>query len=156
MRAECYENQREVVPACGSGYAAKAQSDAEKRSVENEDIMEFLIRFDNGAIGTIGTSRIGMGRKLGLTYEIQGTKGSLFYTQERMNEIKLYRTPTPIGRRAIKQFTLGQNIPDIRLSSAWQVSAWVTTIRRSSRRMTSSLRSHWTDPCSRMSALPIR
>src|SRR4026208_629494 len=33
-----------VVPVAGSGYAAKAESDAAKRSVENEDIMEFLIR----------------------------------------------------------------------------------------------------------------
>src|SRR5687768_11271030 len=73
-----------MVPASGSGYAATAQSGAEKRAVENEDIVEFLIRFDNRAIGTIGTSRIGMGRKLGLTYEIQGTKGSLFYTQEQI------------------------------------------------------------------------
>src|SRR5215216_7969166 len=69
-----------AVPAGGSGYAATAQSGGEKRAVENEDIMEFLIRFDNGAIGTIGTSRVGMGRKLGLGYEIQGTKGSLSYT----------------------------------------------------------------------------
>ena len=84
-----------VIPASGSGYAATARRDAEKRTVENEDIMELLVRFDNGAIGTIGTSRIGMGRKLGLTYEIQGTKGSLFYTQERMNEIQLYRHTDP-------------------------------------------------------------
>src|SRR5215211_5149393 len=48
-----------VSPAGGSGYAAAAKSGGEKRAVENEDIMEFLIRFENGAIGTIGTSRIG-------------------------------------------------------------------------------------------------
>ncbi|MDX1524338.1 MAG: Gfo/Idh/MocA family oxidoreductase, partial [Anaerolineae bacterium] len=80
-----------AVPAGGSGYAARAGSDAPMREVENEDITECLVRFSNGAIGTIGTSRIGTGRKLGLGYEIQGTKGSLFYTQERMNELKLYR-----------------------------------------------------------------
>jgi predicted dehydrogenase len=100
-----------VVPAAGSGYAAKAESDAAKRSVENEDIMEFLIRFDNGAIGTIGTSRIGMGRKLGLTYEIQGTKGSLFYTQERMNEIKLYRHSDPDREKGYKTIYIGPEHP---------------------------------------------
>ena len=100
-----------VVPGSGSGYAATAQSGSEKRAVENEDIAEFLIRFDNGAIGTIGTSRIGMGRKLGLTYEIQGTKGSLFYTQERMNEIKLYRHTDPDREKGYKTVYIGPEHP---------------------------------------------
>jgi predicted dehydrogenase len=95
----------------GSGYAAAAQSGAEKRMVENEDITEFLIRFENGAIGSIGTSRIGMGRKLGLTYEIQGTKGSLFYTQERMNEIKLYRHTDPDREKGFKTVYIGPEHP---------------------------------------------
>lgn len=100
-----------VVPAGGSGYAATAQSSTEKRAVENEDIVEFLIRFEDGAIGTIGTSRIGMGRKLGLTYEIQGTKGSLFYTQERMNEIKLYRHTDPDREKGFKTVYIGPEHP---------------------------------------------
>ena len=100
-----------VVPAGGSGYAATAQSGGEKRAVENEDIMEFLIRFEDGAIGTIGTSRIGMGRKLGLGYEIQGTKGSLFYTQERMNEIRLYRDTDPAWEKGYKTVYIGPEHP---------------------------------------------
>jgi len=100
-----------VVPSAGSGYAAKAHRDAEKRTVENEDIMEFLIHFENGAIGTIGTSRIGMGRKLGLGYEIQGTKGSLFYNQERMNEIQLYRDSDPDREKGYKTIYIGPEHP---------------------------------------------
>lgn len=100
-----------IVPEGGSGYAAKAQSGGEMRGVENEDIMEFLVRFANGTIGTIGTSRIGMGRKLGLTYEIQGTKGSLFYTQERMNEIQLYRHTDPDREKGFKTIYIGPEHP---------------------------------------------
>ena len=77
------------------------------RAGENEDITECLIRFENGAIGTIGTSRIGMGRKLGLGYEIQGTKGGLFYTQERMNELKLYRDTDPDREKGYKTVYIG-------------------------------------------------
>ena len=99
------------VPAGGSGYAATAQSGGEKRAVENEDIAEFLIRFDNGAIGTIGSSRVGMGRKLGLGYEIQGTQGSLFYTQERMNEINLYRHTDPDREKGYKTIYIGPEHP---------------------------------------------
>jgi len=100
-----------AVPAGGTGYAATAQSGGAKRAVENEDLMEFLIRFENGAIGTIGTSRIGMGRKLGLGYEIQGTKGSLFYNQERMNEIKLYRHTYPDREKGYKTIYIGPEHP---------------------------------------------
>ena len=100
-----------VVPTTGSGYAATAQGGGVKRAVENEDIMEFLIRFANGAIGTIGTSRTGMGRKLGLGYEIQGTKGSLFYNQERMNEIRLYRHTDPDREKGYKTIYIGPEHP---------------------------------------------
>jgi predicted dehydrogenase len=100
-----------AISAGGSGYAATAQTGAEKRAVENEDITEFLIHFDNGAVGTIGTSRIGMGRKLGLGYEIQGTKGSLYYNQERMNEIQLYRDSDPDREKGYKTIYIGPEHP---------------------------------------------
>ncbi len=96
-----------AVPLGGSGYTAKAEEDAPKRTVENEDITECLVRFANGAIGTIGTSRVGVGRKLGLDYEIQGTKGSLFYTQERMNELKLYRHTDSDREQGYKTIYIG-------------------------------------------------
>lgn len=100
-----------LVPAGGSGYAAKAASDAPRRAVENEDVMELLVRFEGGAIGTIGTSRIGTGRKLGLSYEIQGTRGGLVYTQERMNELKLYRHTDPDRERGYKTVYIGPEHP---------------------------------------------
>jgi predicted dehydrogenase len=100
-----------LIPAGGSGYAATVQGGAKMRAAENEDIMEFLIHFENGAIGTIGTSRIGMGRKLGLGYEIQGTKGSLFYMQERMNEIQLYRDTDPNREKGFKTIYIGPEHP---------------------------------------------
>ncbi len=103
-----------VLPGRGSGYAATAQSGAEKRIVENEDIMEFVLRFGNGAVGTIGTSRVGLGRKLGLTYEIHGTKGSLYYTQERMNEIQLYRDTDPEREKGFKTVYIGPEHPGYR------------------------------------------
>jgi len=103
--------KKRAIPGGGSGYAASGLPDAEKRAVENEDITEFLIHFDNGAIGTIGTSRIGMGRKLGLGYEIQGMKGSLYYNQERMNEIQLYRHSDPDREKGYKTVYIGPEHP---------------------------------------------
>jgi predicted dehydrogenase len=101
----------------GSGQTARAAAGAPTRPVENDDVAQFLMRFANGpngesgAIGTIGTSRIGTGRKMGLTYEIQGTRGALFFTQERMNELKLYRHTDPAAERGYKTIYLAPEHP---------------------------------------------
>lgn len=65
------------------------------RPVENDDVAEVLVRFAGGAIGHIGCSRIAWGRKNGIDVELYGRQGGLRFTQERFNEIQLFR---PDGR----------------------------------------------------------
>jgi predicted dehydrogenase len=114
---ETYIRERPVA-ASGTGQTSRAQAGAAMRAVENDDVTQFLMRFAdgppgaNGAIGTIGSSRIGTGRKLGLGYEIQGTKGSLLFTQERMNELKLYRHTDPSAERGYKTVYIGPDHPN--------------------------------------------
>lgn len=99
--------KQRAVPSGGSGHTAKATADAEMRTVENDDVTQFLCRFDNGALGTIASSRIATGRKLWIGYEIQGTKGALYFTQERMNELQFYRAGEPSGERGYKTILTG-------------------------------------------------
>ncbi|MDQ0204159.1 Gfo/Idh/MocA family protein [Pectinatus haikarae] len=62
----------------------------EKARVENEDVIGFMVRYENGAIGTVGASRVATGRKNYFAYEIQGTEGSVVYNLERMCEVNVY------------------------------------------------------------------
>ncbi|GKX64379.1 myo-inositol 2-dehydrogenase [Pragia fontium] len=80
--------------------------------VENEDQASALIRFNNGAMGVIETSRIACGRKMGLTWVITGTKGTLSFTQERMAELKLYRHDAPANRQGFQTILVGPEHPD--------------------------------------------
>ena len=48
---------------------------------------------------------------MGLTYEIQGTKGALCFTQERMNELQLYRHTDPPAERGYKTIYIGPEHP---------------------------------------------
>ena len=48
------------------------------------------VRFENGVHGHIGASRVTWGKKCGLAWEIHGTKGTICYDQERLNEIRLF------------------------------------------------------------------
>ena len=68
----------------------KAPGSTEMADVENEDIITLMAKYKNGAVGTISASRVATGRKNYLTYEIQGTKGSVFYDLERMGEVQVY------------------------------------------------------------------
>ena len=58
--------------------------------VENDDLITILAEYENGAVGTIQSSRVATGRKNYLAFEIQGTEGSVYYSLERMNEVNVY------------------------------------------------------------------
>ncbi len=103
-------DERPVV-AAGGGYRDRAEADSPMRAVENEDQAQFLLRFAGGAAGTIESSRIARGRKLHLCWEVTGTRGALYFDQERMNEIKLYRADDPAGRHGFKTIYIGPEHP---------------------------------------------
>ncbi len=52
-----------------------------------DDAVEAVVRFENGAVGTIEASRFCPGRKNAFTWEINGSKGSLAFDLERLNEL---------------------------------------------------------------------
>lgn len=55
-----------------------------------EDAALMLVKFTNGAIGSFEATRFANGRKNRLTFEIYGSKGSLVFDLERMNELQFY------------------------------------------------------------------
>jgi predicted dehydrogenase len=53
-----------------------------------DDAVESAVRFESGAVGTIEASRFCPGRKNAFTWEINGSKGSLAFDLERLNELQ--------------------------------------------------------------------
>ncbi len=84
----------------------------EMRNVENEDIAQALVRFARGCTGTMDISRIATGKKCGLTFEIFGSKGSLSFDQERMNELCVYKTSDNDKLRGYRTILAGPQHPD--------------------------------------------
>jgi predicted dehydrogenase len=63
---------------------------------EVDDAFESVVAFENGAVGTIEASRFATGRKNGFRWEINGTKGSIAFDLERLNELQVhYADSTP-------------------------------------------------------------
>ncbi|MGI9510433.1 MAG: Gfo/Idh/MocA family protein [Geminicoccaceae bacterium] len=67
-----------------------ADDPGERRPVEVDDQAQMLLRFKDGPTGTIEASAVAAGRKMHLAFEIAGSKGTLAFDQERMNELRLF------------------------------------------------------------------
>ncbi len=96
----------------GLGLDADAARNAGMRAVDTDDMAQFLCVFANGASGSIEVSRVATGRKWWLSYEIQGTKGALFFTHERLNELRYYQTNDAAPIRGYKTIQLGPEHKD--------------------------------------------
>lgn len=55
-----------------------------------DDAFEAWVEFDNGAIGTLEATRFAKGRKNGMTFEVNGAKGSIRFNMERFNELEVH------------------------------------------------------------------
>src|SRR6476469_4145361 len=56
-----------------------------------DDAVEAVVEFDNGAVGTVEATRFALGRRNALEWEINGSKGSLAFDMERLNELQVFR-----------------------------------------------------------------
>lgn len=84
------------MPAAGDAMEkrtgdVKIAEGAPMRRVENEDTAHALVEFASGVTGSLVTSRSHWGRKNHLAFEVFGSRGSILYDQERMNELQLFR-----------------------------------------------------------------
>ncbi|QUX95312.1 myo-inositol 2-dehydrogenase [Marinomonas sp. CT5] len=80
--------------------------------VENDDQAHMMVRFANGAQGTLEASRIAWGRKNGLSFEITGTKGSVIFDQETLSELSLYVAEGNTQTQGFKRILVGPEHPD--------------------------------------------
>ena len=69
-------------------------------SVDVDDAFEAVVDFEDGAVGTIEASRFCQGRKNALTFEINGSKGSIVFELERLNELAVHLVDSRPGQRA--------------------------------------------------------
>jgi predicted dehydrogenase len=55
-----------------------------------DDAIEAAVEFESGAIGTIESTRLALGRRNAFQWEINGSRGSLYFDMERMNELQVF------------------------------------------------------------------
>ena len=90
---------------------ARMSSDTLKEKVDVDDQCCFMVKTSSGAFGTIEATRNAWGRNNFITFEIHGSKGSLFFNYERRDELQVCFADDPSDRRGYRTVYTGPNSP---------------------------------------------
>ena len=71
--------------------------DNRRHAIQWDDASLSLVEFHRGTVGTIEASRVATGRKNTLRWEINGSRGSLAFDLERLNELQVYLADAPVA-----------------------------------------------------------
>jgi predicted dehydrogenase len=82
-----------------------------KKDRDVDDAFEAVVGFEGGALGTIEASRFCPGRKNAFAWEINGSKGSIAFDLERLNELQ-------VNLRGSKPGALAQGFRSVLVSEA--------------------------------------
>ncbi|HCK40809.1 MAG: dehydrogenase [Planctomycetaceae bacterium] len=92
--------QERPAEGLSSGLTATAGKGTEQVSVDDASV--FLAKFANGALGTFEATRLAPGRKNYNRFEINGSRGSLVWCFERLNELQYYSTTDPSTKQGFR------------------------------------------------------
>ena len=76
-------------------FASADAVEREDAAMSTEDIAHILLRFENGARGSLVVSQVSIGRKNSLRFEVDGSVGALAWDSERNEELWLGRRDGP-------------------------------------------------------------
>jgi predicted dehydrogenase len=102
----------DVVSVCADTQTVHARrpainGSAQLKPIAVDDQVHALLRFANGARGTVSSSWLKHGYKNHLSFEISGTKGTLAFDQERLNELQVCR----VGQDGFQRVLAGPALP---------------------------------------------
>jgi predicted dehydrogenase len=101
--AETFIKERTIPTGTATGGIAEGRTGAGRKGpVTVDDTVLFLARFSGGAVASFEAARQATGNLNRNGFELNGTKGSLRFNFERMNELEFYDATLP---RAVQGWT---------------------------------------------------
>ncbi len=92
------------------GLSGKAAENAQMGEVTVDDATLFLAEFKNGALGSFEATRFAAGHKNGMSFEINGSKGSIKFEFERMNELQYYSVDDEEGLQGFRLIQVTEDV----------------------------------------------
>ena len=99
---ETFIEERPQLDSFDTGLGGRAAADAPMGTVDVDDGVIALCRFESGALGTMEATRFAAGHKNYNWFEVNGSKGSLRFNLERMNELEYYNVDDPGDRQGFR------------------------------------------------------
>ena len=103
------------LPAAVAGLSASAGT--ERGQVTVDDAALFLTHFSNGAVGSFEATRFATGRRNRNSFEINGSRGSIVFDLERMNELQFYTADDPPEAQGFRTILVTEGVH--KYMSAW-------------------------------------
>jgi predicted dehydrogenase len=97
-------------PLYGGGSGRHAKKAPGRGRVTVDDDSNFLACFKNGSVGVFESSRFCAGRRNYNTFQIYGSKGSLAFNLERMNELEFYDHTAPLAEQGFKTISVTESV----------------------------------------------
>ncbi|TDE84760.1 Gfo/Idh/MocA family oxidoreductase [Deinococcus sp. S9] len=91
--------------------ASEKNASGPKGKVDVDDEVITLLRFENGAVGSLEATRNAWGRNNHITFEIHGTEGSIFFNYERRDELQVFFNSDPADARGFRTVYTGPAHP---------------------------------------------
>ena len=91
--------------------AAERSSDAPHGPVDVDDEILTLLRFSNGAVGSLEATRNAHGRNNFLTFEIHGSSGSILFDYEKRDQLQVAFADDPADRKGFRTIFTGPAHP---------------------------------------------
>ena len=92
-------------------FSQDAAAGDEMATVDTDDIATVLFRFAGGVTGHMEMSRVALGRRMEIGYDVTGTEGALRYQYDRINELQLYRESGPQATKGFRRIEMGPTDP---------------------------------------------
>jgi predicted dehydrogenase len=113
---ETFIKERPLEEATAGG-GLLASGGAETGEVTVDDAAAFLARFESGAMGTFEATRFAAGRRNKNAFEINGSKGTVAFNLERMNELEVFFADDDADVQGFR--TVNVTEPDHPFAGAW-------------------------------------
>ena len=93
-----------------TGLSATASKTAKKGPVTVDDATVFITEFENGALGTFEATRFSSGHSNDLTFEINGSKGSIRFDLLRINELEYFSAEDEAGLKGFRNIQVTESM----------------------------------------------
>ena len=107
--SETFVKSRPIVERM-EGLSGKAGADAPRGEVRVDDATIMMFRFSCGALGVIEATRFAQGHKNDMGFEINGEKGSLRFSFERMNELEYFSADDEEGAQGFRLIQCSEGV----------------------------------------------